>query len=148
MNREGSRTPDVALLGLDGFVVLAAAELAGEVELLVETTGAVTGCPRCGVVAEPHGRRPVSVRDLPLAGRPTVLVWSKRLWRCLEPRCGQRTWSEASEAIAPRAILTERARAWAMRRVGAHGETVASVARQLAVGWHTVMRAVRTTASR
>ena len=143
MNREGSRTPDVALLGLDGFVVLAAAELAGEVELLVETTGAVTGCPRCGVVAEPHGRRPVSVRDLPLAGRPTVLVWSKRLWRCLEPRCAQRTWSEASGAIAPRAILTERARAWATRRVGAHGETVASVARQLAVGWHTVMRAVR-----
>jgi transposase len=31
----------------------------------------------------------------------------------------------------------------AMRRVGAHGETVASVRRQLGVGWHTVMRAVR-----
>ena len=143
MTRDGSRTAEVALLGLDGFVVLAAAELAGEVELLVETTESVSGCPRCGVLAEPHGRRPVSVRDLPLAGRPTVLVWSKRLWRCLEPRCAQRTWSEASEAIAPRAILTERARRWAMRRVGAHGETVASVARQLAVGWHTVMRAVR-----
>ena len=143
MNSDGSRTPEVALLGLDGFVVLAAAELAGEVELLVETTEVITGCPRCGVLAELHGRRPVSVRDLPLAGRPTVLVWSKRLWRCLEPRCAQRTWSEGSEAIAPRAILTERARRWAMRRVGAHGETVASVARQLAVGWHTVMRAVR-----
>jgi transposase len=143
VEEHGSATPSVALLGLDGFVVLAAAEVAGEVELLVETTATVTGCPRCGVVAEPHGRRPVTVRDLPIAGRPTVLVWSKRLWRCLEPRCAQRTWSETHQAIRPRAVLTERARAWAMRRVGAHGETVASVCRQLGVGWHTVMRAVR-----
>jgi len=51
MNREDSRTREVALLGLDGFVVLAAAELVGVVELLVETAGAVTGCPRCGVLA-------------------------------------------------------------------------------------------------
>ena len=135
--------PSVALLGLDGFVVLSAVEVAGEVEVLVETTESVTGCPRCGVVAEPHGRRPVTVRDLPIAGRPSVLVWAKRLWRCQEPLCGQRTWSETHPAIRSRAVLTERARAWAMRRVGAHAETVASVARQLGVGWHTVMRAVR-----
>jgi hypothetical protein len=30
-----------------------------------------------------------------------------------------------------------------MLRVAAHGETVAGVARQLGVGWHTVMRGVR-----
>ena len=83
------------------------------------------------------------MRDLPIAGPAAVLVWVKRLWRCAEPACGQRTWAETSPAIAPRAVLTERARSWAMRRVGAHGQTVASVARQLGVGWHTVMRAVR-----
>ncbi len=143
MKGQGSRAPAVTLLGLQEFVVLAAAELAGEVELLIETTETVTGCPRCGVIAEPHGRRPVSVRDLPIAGRPTVLVWSKRLWRCNEPLCQQRTWSERSKEIRPRSILTERARRWAMLRVGAHAETVAGVARQLGVGWHTVMRAVR-----
>ncbi len=143
MEQHGSAPASVALLGLDGFVVLASAEVAGEVELLVESTATVTGCPRCGVVAEPHGRRPVTVRDLPIAGRPTVLVWSKRLWRCGESRCAQRTWSEASQEIRPRAVLTERARAWAMRRAGGHGETVASVCRQLGVGWHTVWRAVR-----
>ncbi len=76
------------LLGLPDFVVLAAGEVAGEVELLVETTATVTGCLRCGLVAEPHGR-PMLVRDLPAAGRPVVLVWSKRLWRCPEPRCRQ-----------------------------------------------------------
>lgn len=40
------------LLGLDGFKVLAAAEVAGEVELLVETAASLTGCPDCGVVAD------------------------------------------------------------------------------------------------
>jgi hypothetical protein len=37
-----------ALLGLDGFVVLAAADAGGEVELLVETTAELVGCPECG----------------------------------------------------------------------------------------------------
>jgi hypothetical protein len=39
--------------------------------------------------------------------RPVVLVWAKRLWRCAEPACATRTWSEESEEIAPRAVLTE-----------------------------------------
>jgi hypothetical protein len=29
-----------------------------------------------------HGRRRVRLRDLSIAGRPVVLVWRKRLWRC------------------------------------------------------------------
>lgn len=83
------------------------------------------------------------MRDLPVGGRPVRLTWRKRLWRCLEPACPTRTWSEESALIGPRAVLTERARVWAMLRVGREGETVAAVARQLRVGWHTVMRAVR-----
>jgi hypothetical protein len=135
--------PSAVLLGLPEFVVLSAGEVGGEVELLVESATRVTGCPSCGVVAQPHGRRPVLVRDLAAAGRPVALVWSKRLWRCAERQCRQRTWSETVTEVAPRAVLTERARTWAMRRVGQHRETVSSVARQLGVGWHTVMRAVR-----
>lgn len=34
-------------LGLDGFVVLAAVEYGGELELLVENTDTVTGCSDC-----------------------------------------------------------------------------------------------------
>jgi hypothetical protein len=44
-------------LGLPGFVVLGAAEYGGAVELLIETTESVTGCPACGVVATLHDRR-------------------------------------------------------------------------------------------
>jgi hypothetical protein len=58
----------VALLGLDGFVVLAAADAGGEVELLVETTAELVGCRGCGAVARAKDRRSTWVRDLPVGG--------------------------------------------------------------------------------
>lgn len=138
----GSVDTATVALGLPGFVVLAAAEYGGELELLVETTESVTGCPRCGVVATLHDRKPRWVRDLPAGGRPVVLVWLKRVWRCLEAACAQRTWSEPSAAIRARSVLTERARAECARRVGQDATDVARVAVDLGVGWGTVMRAV------
>jgi transposase len=92
--------------------------------------------------AEAHGRRMVRVRDLPIGGRPVVLAWRKRIWRCREPACGVRTWTERVAAIGPRAVLTQRARAEACRRVGKDAHAVAAVARDLGVGWATVMRSV------
>jgi zinc-finger of transposase IS204/IS1001/IS1096/IS1165 len=84
------------------------------------------------VVAVAHGRRRVLVRDLPVAGRPVVLAWSKRVCRCCEPDCEKKTWSEGSTMIAPRAVLTERARAEICRRVGAEEYSVAAMARESA----------------
>lgn len=95
------------------------------------------------MVALPHGRRRVAVRDLPAGGRPVALWWSKRIWRCEDPDCERGSWTERSTAIAPRASLTERARRDACRRVGRDGHSVAQVARDLGVGWATVMAAVR-----
>jgi transposase len=131
-----------ALLGLDGFEVLAAQVVAGEWQLEVQTSATVVGCGGCGMRAELHGRRTVRVRDLPIGGRPVVLCWRKRLWRCREPACRVRTWTERVVAIRPRAVLTERARAEACRRVGKDAHAVAAVARDLGVGWATIMRAV------
>jgi transposase len=131
------------LLGLDGFEVLAAEVVSGEWRLAVQTTAELVGCAGCGVRAEAHGRRTVWVRDLPSGGRPVVLAWRKRIWRCTEPACGVRTWTEQVAAIRPRAVLTERARAEACRRVGKDAHAVAAVARDLGVGWATIMRAVR-----
>jgi hypothetical protein len=64
-----------ALLGLDGFEVLAPQVATGEWQLEVETTATVVGCQGCGMRAELHGRRTVRVRDLPIGGRPVVLAW-------------------------------------------------------------------------
>jgi transposase len=130
------------LLGLDGFKVLAAEIAGGEWQLEIQTTATVVGCQGCGMRAELHGRRTVRVRDLPIGGRPVVLAWRKRIWRCREPACGVRTWTERTAAVRPRAVLTERARAEACRRVGKDAHAVAAVARDLGVGWATVMRAV------
>lgn len=117
-----------ALFGLDGFRVLAAADAGGEVELLVETTATVVACPDCGAVAAPKDRRPVWVRDLPIGGRAVVVCWHKRIWCCPHALCPKKTWTETHPAIAPRACLTERARAWAFEQVGAHDGAVSQVA--------------------
>ena len=132
-----------ALLGMDGFVVGAQLEVNGEWWLAVETTAEVVGCDGCGTRAIGHGRREVWIRDLPMGDRRVVLVWRKRLWRCPEADCAVKTWSEETDAIAPRAVLTERARAEICRRVGRDGHSVAALAREFGVGWHTAMEAVR-----
>jgi transposase len=142
VGQQGSASGSL-LLGLDGFEVVSAELAAGEWQLAVQTTAAMVGCEGCGVRAEAHGRRPVRVRDLPIGGYPVVLCWRKRIWRCREPACGVRTWTERVATIRPRAVLTERARAEACRRVGKDAHAVAAVARDLGVGWATVMRAVR-----
>src|SRR5829696_8316928 len=131
-----------ALLDLDGFQLVSAELVGGEWQLVVQTTATVIGCAGCGVRATPHGRRTVRVSDLPIGGRPVGLWWCKRLWRCREPACGERPWTEQAAAIRPRAVLTERARAEACRRVGKDAHAVAAVARELGVGWATIMRAV------
>jgi hypothetical protein len=141
VGQQGSASGSL-LLDLDGFEVMSAELAAGEWQLAVQTTAAMVGCAGCGVRAEAHGRRTVRVRDLPAGGRPVVLCWRKRIWRCTEPACGVRTWTEQVAAIRPRAVLTERARAEACRRVGKDAHAVAAVARDLGVGWATVMRAV------
>jgi transposase len=143
MERDGSGVS--ALVGLEGFVVTAQLfdDEGGEWFLAIETTEDRAWCEACAVRAIGHGRRRVAVRDLPMAGRPVRLVWSKRLWRCTEPSCPVSTWSEESEEIGPRAVLTERARAEICRRVGPAQHSVAQAARDFGVSWHAAMAAVR-----
>ncbi len=106
---QGSRGA-TALVGMVGFVVGAEQVVDGELWLYVETTADLMGCAECGTRAVGHGRSRTLVRDLPISGRPTVLAWFKRRWRCPESGCPRSTWSETSLEIAPRAVLTERAR--------------------------------------
>ena len=142
MEDEVTGSVGVALFGLEGFRLLAAAEVGGELEVLVETTADLVGCPECGAVARAKDRRPVWVRDLPVGGRPVVLCWHKRVWCCPHALCPKRTWTETHSAIAPRACLTERARQWAFEQVGSQDSAVAWAARAVGVGWATVMRVV------
>jgi transposase len=131
------------MLGLEGMTVLAVSEYDGELEYAIETTAATAWCPVCGAQAQLHDRRPTWVRGLPAGDRPVILVWVKRIWRCVHRQCECQTWTVTHPAITPRLSWTERAREKACRRVGRDGHAVAAVARDLGVGWATVMAAMR-----
>jgi len=125
-----------ALFGIDGMRVRAQAEIVDGWWLGIETASGVVGCAACGTRAIGHGRRQVRIRDLPVFGRPVVLIWAKRIWRCPDPDCETKTWTGQHPAIRPRQALTERARFEICRLVGADGWSVARVARAFGVGWH------------
>jgi transposase len=130
------------LLGLSGFRVLGVTETSAEVVIEIETTADRVGCSGCGVRAEAQDRMPVDIRDLPCFGRPARLVWRKRRWRCREELCGERTWTETSEHVSARAVLTLRAGAEACRQVGENARPVSQLADEFGVCWWTVMTAV------
>jgi transposase len=131
-----------ALLGLDGFRVLEVTETAEELVVTIETTADFVGCSGCGTRAQSQDRVSVAVRDLPCFGRPARLVWRKRRWRCREPLCETKTWTERSEQLDAQVVLTRRAGAEACRQVGELARPVSRVAEEFGVCWWTVMNAV------
>ena len=131
-----------AVFVLPGFRVLATELKDGELTLLLETPRDLVGCPVCGAVARVKDRRTVTVRDLPTGGTPVIIRWRKRIFECRYALCENKTWTEQHDAIASRAVLTERARQWGFEQVGFHDRAVSTVADQLGVAWHTVMTQV------
>jgi len=130
------------LLGLPGFRVLDVIDSGVEVVIAVETTAVWAACRSCGVRAEAQDRMRVDVRDLACFGRPARLVWSKRRWRCREPLCPARTWTEHSEHVDAQTVLTRRAGIEACRQVGENARPVSQLADELGVCWWTIMNAV------
>jgi len=132
-----------AMLGLPGFRVLGVEESAAELIIRIETSAELVGCPECGVVATAQDRMAVEYRDLAAFGRPARLVWAKRRWRCEEPLCATRTWTETSHSFSTRCLLTNRAGRECCLQVGRNARPVSQMAAELGVCWDTVMGAVR-----
>ncbi len=80
-----------ALLGLDGFRVLAVSETPAELRIDIETTADFMGCSPAAPGLWAHERMAVAIRDLACFGRPARLVWRKRRWRCPEADCEDKT---------------------------------------------------------
>jgi transposase len=114
------------LVGLDGLEVKGVVEVGDRLDLEVESVARAGVCPRCGRSSVEVKDRPVvRVRDLPLAGRVTHLVWRKRRYRCAG--C-ERTFTESHPELPPRQRVTRRFRRRLRERV-ADGAAHAEVAR-------------------
>ena len=133
------------LVGLRGLRVVAVeGEPRGRLRVVVESPAAPMGCRACGVVAVSHGRRGHLLIDAPSFGRPVRVVWRKRSWSCPDPACPTGTFTERADGVAaPRALLTTRARWWAVGQLRREHANIAGLARQLGTSWRTVWRAVQ-----
>lgn len=131
------------LVGLPGVHVIDVDRRPAGLVVEVESPPAVMGCPTCGVVARSHGRRTVTLVDIPCFGAPTRVRWRKRTWTCPEPSCPVGVFTEQDTGIAnPRAMLTTRACRWATEQVRREHASIAGLARQLATTWRTVWTSI------
>ncbi len=111
--------------------------------VVVETVEPVAACPQCGVLtARVHERPQVRIKDLPVGSGRLRLVWRKRRYRCHEPQCPRRSFTETSAQVPGRARLTQRLREHLADAVGRSNRAVSDVAGEYGVAWWTVQRAV------
>ena len=97
-------------------------------------------CRRCG---EEGTARDSVTRDLahePLGWRPTTLVVTVRRYRCTG--CGHVWRQDTTKAAPPRAKLSRRGLAWALRALVVGHLSVARIAEGLGVAWNTANDAV------
>ena len=112
------------LVGIEGLVVTGVDDVGACLLLGVELRRARRAVAAwCGRASLAVKERPVvRVRDLPIAGRVTYLLWRKRRFGC--EACG-RTFTESHQALPPRQRVSARFRARLFERSrggGAHAE--------------------------
>src|SRR5262249_50308030 len=101
------------------------------------------GCPGCGVVSTAVKEYVMSrPRDLPYGERGISLVWHRRRWRCAEPSCVKRSFTEAIEEVPARVRTTGRLRRGGAAAVGDACRSVAEAADSFGVSWPTAHAAV------
>ncbi|MHB8450574.1 MAG: ISL3 family transposase [Mycobacteriales bacterium] len=133
-----------ALLGLVGLAVgEVAREPSGALTVGVRTADpAARACPDCKTVATAsHGWVRTRPRDLHRGSAGGQLVWRKRRWKCENPACPRRTFTETAPAVPARMRLTTRLRSHAAHLVGELGATVSAAAAECGLSWPTAHRA-------
>ncbi len=123
----------------DEFDVLSVGRLApGQVKIVIESVSREGACPACGVVSGRVKDRPLRrIADLPASGQQAQLWWRKRRLVCVEALCPRRTFTQTSEAIRPRARVTQRLRQQLATAIAAGNRAVSEVAREYGVSWPT-----------
>jgi transposase len=126
------------LFGLDEFEVVGVDRLESGLQVMIEMAAFEAGCPGCGVLSSRVKDRPrVRVKDLPACGQRTQVWWRKRRLTCSERACSVGSFTQTSMAIRPRARLSARLREGLARSIAGSNRSVAEVAREHGVAWHT-----------
>lgn len=115
------------LVGIEGLAVTGVLEVGRRLEIEVELVARAGCCRWCGRASVAVKERPVvRVRDLPVAGRVTVLRWRKRRYRC---QACERTFTETHPQLPARQHVSARFRAHLFERCQG-GAAHAEVARE------------------
>ena len=87
--------------------------------------------------------RPVMrLKDLPGSGQTVELWWRKRRLICGEGLCPQKTFTQVSAAVRPRARVTERLREQVATAIASGNRAVSEVAGEYRVSWPTAHKAL------
>lgn len=107
------------------------------------------GCPGCGVVSTSVKQYVTTTpRDIPYGERGISLVWHKRRWRCVEPSCARKSFTEVIDEVPARMRTTGRLRRAVAAAVGDACRSVAEAAESFGVSWPTAHAAVAQAADR
>lgn len=103
-------------------------------------------CRQCGGQARVRGSLVRRVTHVPLGWRPTQLHLRLRRYRCDDCAC---VWQQdTTSVVAPEAKLSHAAALWALKSVVIDRVSIARVAENLGVSWHTANDAVLATGRR
>ena len=115
------------LFGVEGLQVTDAQALPdGTLEVWAVTDHlAAAACPDCGTVSARRVHETVLARprDVRRGGDPVRVWWVKRRWKCDEPGCARKTFTEWVPQVPPRCRLTRRLREQAGAEVAERGIT-------------------------
>jgi transposase len=105
-------------------------------------------CPDCGKDGRYRDTVVRPLTDLPVAGYPLKLKVAVPRYRCVTVDCGRAVFNqELGRLAAPRSVTTRRCARYVLRRLMIDRTTIAAIAAELGVSWHTVSTiAMRATA--
>jgi transposase len=105
-------------------------------------------CPACGSEGRYRDTVTRSLTDLPVAGYPLVLQGAVPRYRCTTPECGRAVFNQDLGRLAAlRATTTRTCARQVLRRSIIGHTTIAAIAAELGVSWHTISSvALRATA--
>jgi transposase len=127
-----------ALFGVEGLQVTDAQALPDGTLEVWAVTGhpAAAACPDCGTVsARRHDTVLARPRDVRRGGDLVAVCWVKHRWKCDEPGCDRKTFTERVPQVPPRCRLTARLREQARTEVVGRGVTPAEAARHAGISW-------------